>query len=103
MVSDSSDSTYGGQDDTYGFDERQNDQASGVTVSGVLDGGPAAKAGLATGDLITRIGSHRLSSAAEVSSVLAKYGVGQKVKITWTGADGDSHTRTITLAASPVA
>ena len=107
MVSDDS-ATYGGQDSTGedstgGDGHGQGDAGIGATVSGVVDGGPAAAAGLGTGDVITGIGSDRVTSASEVGSLLTTYGVGDKVKITWTDTSGDSHTRTVALAASPVA
>ncbi len=108
MVSDDS-TTDRGQDDTYGYQysqdsqDSQDDAVSGATVSGVVDGGPAASAGLEAGDVITGIGSDRVTSASEVSSLLMTYGVGDKVKITWTDTSGESHTSTVALAASPVA
>jgi len=88
-------SPLGGQEDTaYG---------SGAVVGGVVDGLPAARAGLTEGDTITRVGSHAISSAADLSAVLATYNPGNRVKITWIDSSGGQQTATVTLAASPVA
>jgi S1-C subfamily serine protease len=88
-------SPWGGQADAaYG---------SGAVVGGVVDGLPAARAGLTEGDTITRIGSHTISSAADVSTLLASYDPGDRIKITWIDPYGSQHTATLSLAASPVA
>jgi S1-C subfamily serine protease len=87
-------SPWGGQDAAYG---------SGAVVGGVVDGLPAARAGLTDGDTITRIGGHTISSAADVSTLLAIYDPGDRIKITWLDQYGNQHTATVSLAASPVA
>ena len=88
-------SPWGGQADAaYG---------SGAVVGGVVDGLPAARAGLTEGDTITRIGSHTISSAADVSTLLASYDPGDRIKITWVDPYGNQHTAAVRLAASPVA
>jgi S1-C subfamily serine protease len=88
-------SPWGGQQNTaYG---------SGAGVGGVVEGLPAARAGLTEGDTITQVGSHTISSAADLSAVLATYDPGNRVKIAWVDSSGSRHTATVTLAASPVA
>jgi S1-C subfamily serine protease len=88
-------SPWDGQQDTgYG---------SGAIVGGVVKGQPAARAGLTEGDTITRVDSHTISSAADLSAVLATYDPGNRVKIAWVDSSGSGHTATVTLAASPVA
>ncbi len=95
-----------GDDSTQagGFGGWQGDStAEGATIGGVIEGGPAAKAGLAEGDTITAVGSHAVTSAGQLKSLLATYAAGDKVKITWTDAAGTTHSKSVTLAASPVA
>jgi S1-C subfamily serine protease len=87
-------SPWGGQDAAYG---------SGAVVGGVVDGLPAARAGLTEGDTITRIGGHTISSAGDVSKLLASYDPGDRIEITWVDPSGNQHTATASLAASPVA
>ena len=75
--------------------------ARGALVTGVLQQGPAATAGIAAGDTITAVGTHPVSSAASLRSVLAGYRPGQSVNVSWTGPDGASHSATVTLVVGP--
>jgi S1-C subfamily serine protease len=43
----------------------------GVMISGVLQNGPAAKAGLKPGDVITQVSSHQVRNVAELLSQVA--------------------------------
>ncbi|WP_375422871.1 S1C family serine protease [uncultured Friedmanniella sp.] len=79
------------------------EDASGAAVAAVVDGSPAAKAGIEAGDTITGVGSTTIGSASDLSTALAKYGVGDEVKVTWTDASGTTQHATVTLAASPTA
>ncbi len=77
--------------------------ATGAAVAAVVDGSPAAGAGLTAGDTITKIGSTSIGSASDLSTALARYGVGDQVTITWTDASGASSSTSVDLAASPTA
>ncbi len=77
-------------------------QASGVQVSGVLPGSPAARAGLAAGDTITSVAGRSVGTPTAVHSALSQYHPGDKVSIGWTDQSGSSHTSTVTLAQGPV-
>jgi len=78
--------------------------SGGATVGQVLQGTPAAKAGIAAGDTITKVGSKSVASADALSTALGKYAPGDKVKITWvSGTTGKSQTATVTLMAGPAA
>jgi S1-C subfamily serine protease len=77
------------------------DSGSGATVAGVLSGGPAAGAGVTTGDVIVSVGGHPVTSAAGLSSVLVGYQPGDRVRITWTSSTGVTHSATVTLASGP--
>jgi S1-C subfamily serine protease len=105
LLSDDSSTTYGSQGSDDGFFGTYEDTSGteGATIGGVVDGSPAAKAGLEAGDTITKVGSHTVATADEVSGLLAKHKVGDKVTIHWIGGDGTSHSANVTLAASPVA
>ncbi len=76
---------------------------AGVTVSGVLDDSAAARARLGVGDTLTKIGNTTVSSATQLSTAMAGHDPGDRVKISWTDASGDSHTATVTLGPSPEA
>ncbi len=75
---------------------------SGATVAGVVDGGAAAQAGLSEGDVITKVGSARISTADELTTALAANEPGDQVRITWTTTDGQTESATVTLGSSPI-
>lgn len=76
---------------------------TGAAIAGVVDGGPAAAAGLSAGDTITALGGTVVSSAQALTSALAAHRPGQTVTVTWTDGDGISHTADLTLTEGPVA
>ncbi|MGO4276552.1 PDZ domain-containing protein, partial [Paenibacillus sp. TAF58] len=75
----------------------------GATIAGVVDGGPAAEAGLVAGDTVTAVNGTAISSSQELSAALGSLKPGQRVSISWTDQSGASHDATVTLARGPVA
>jgi len=75
----------------------------GATIGGVIDGTAAANAGLAAGDTITGLNGTAITSASDLTSMLAGYAPGQSVTLTWVDASGASATATVTLGAGPAA
>jgi S1-C subfamily serine protease len=65
--------------------------SSGAIVAGVQKGGPAARAGISSGELISSLAGKRIASAADVSDVLARLRPGQTVSVGLIQPDG-SHT-----------
>jgi S1-C subfamily serine protease len=80
-----------------------NPAAAGAQVAGVQPGSAAASAGLTAGDVITAVGSHSVSSAADVRSALSGYHPGDKISITWTDQAGQSHSAAAVLGSGPAA
>jgi S1-C subfamily serine protease len=76
---------------------------SGVAIAGVRSGTPAAAAGLSAGDVITSVDGQSVSSGTGIQQVLASHHPGDNISISWTDANGQSHTATVTLAAGPAA
>jgi S1-C subfamily serine protease len=76
---------------------------SGTTISGVVDGGGAAAAGLRAGDRITAVDGTRVSTASGLRSAIASHRPGDQVRVTWTSSGGQSHTATVTLGQAPIA
>jgi S1-C subfamily serine protease len=76
---------------------------SGTTISGVVDGGGAAAAGLRAGDRITAVDGTRVSTASGLRSAIASHSPGDQVRVTWTSSGGQSHTATVTLGRAPIA
>ena len=94
----SSQSSLGG-----GFGGQGGTGSSGATIAQAVSGSPAAKAGLAAGDVITSIGGQSVSSASDVAHALVKYHPGDSIPISWLDQSGQSHTTTVTLATGPAA
>lgn len=64
----------------------------------VASGSPAAKAGLQTGDVITKIGGTAIGTAGSLSSIIGQYRPGDKVTITYL-RDGQTKTADVTFSA----
>ena len=66
--------------------------------SAVVKGGPADRAGIKDGDIITKVGDVEVGSAGSVSSLIAEYKVGDTVKLTLL-RKGETMTVDVTLGA----
>jgi putative serine protease PepD len=75
--------------------------AGGVGVVTVTDGGPAGRAGLRAGDVITKAGSHETADTTALSQALAAASPGDKITVT-VSRDGADRTVQITLGELPV-
>ena len=64
----------------------------------ILPGGPAAKAGLKAGDVITKFDGRTITTAEELIVAIRAKSVGDKVELTYT-RNGVSATATIVLDA----
>jgi S1-C subfamily serine protease len=106
-VDSASDAVSGSGGDASGFDASgfgtSGAATSGATIAGVIDGGPAAAAGLTAGDTITALDGTAIDSAAALTAALGAHTPGQSVEVTWTDTSGASHSANVTLAQGPVA
>jgi S1-C subfamily serine protease len=75
---------------------------SGAAVLGVLSGSPAEKAGLSAGDVISSVAGQAVDSPTALTNLLDGYHPGDRVKVGWTDATGQSHTATVTLTTGPI-
>lgn len=73
------------------------DITSGVVAVNVVSGGPADKAGIKKGDVITEIDSKKIDSTATFRYALYKHNVGEKVKVKLI-REGKEKTVEVTLA-----
>lgn len=55
----------------------------GVRVDGVSDNRPAQKAGIKTGDIITALGEHKVSSVENYMQALSKFKKGDKTIVSY--------------------
>jgi S1-C subfamily serine protease len=75
--------------------------ASSVVVAGVEDGGPADRAGVRPGEVITAVDGHRIATADELTTYLAGHRPGDKVEIGLRDRDGATRTVDVTLGRVP--
>lgn len=75
-------------------------EGEGVFVANVVPDGPAAKAGVKTGDVILKIGGKDIANRDALIAELAKRRAGEKVKLLLL-SDGKHEEPEITLAARP--
>lgn len=73
----------------------------GALVASVVAGGPAARAGVAAGWVITAIGGHQVADSNGVGQVLAGFKAGDQVALTVRLPDGSSRTVQVTLGQRP--
>ena len=78
-----------------------NGAAAGVGVVSVVSGGPAAKAGIRSGDVITAVHGTATPNAQTLTAVLANLSPGQSVKVKLTHANGSTSTVNVTLGQLP--
>ena len=76
-------------------------QPAGVGIAAVTPGGPAAKAGLQPGDVITAINGTATPDTETLAAVLASLQPGQQVTVSVTKADGSTATVHVTLGQLP--
>jgi S1-C subfamily serine protease len=91
----------GGFGDFGGFGSSNDGGGSGVVISGVVSGSPAAQAGLQQGDEITSVNGQTVDSPDALTNALQNHRPGDKVTIGWTDQSGQSHSATVTLTTGP--
>jgi S1-C subfamily serine protease len=74
---------------------------SGTLVLGALCGTPASTAGLGSGDVITSVDGHAVSSPSSLVGILAGLHSGQSVSVTWVTPSDHTMSQSMTLAAAP--
>ena len=80
---------------------RPGDTGQGVYVGGLTSNGPAAKAGLKVGDVITAIDGKSTPTLDDLGAVLAGFKPGQTVSVKFTTQSGPSSSVKITLGELP--
>lgn len=76
-------------------------QPAGVGVVNVVPGGPAASAGVQTGEVITAVNNRPVHQASDLSQVLANLDPGKSVPVTLIATAGGTRTVSITLGQFP--
>ena len=73
----------------------------GARVDNVLAGGPADRAGLSPGDIITKIDGKRVATPSGVARILLQRTPGDTIKLEWVDGQGNRSTGTARLATGP--
>ena len=69
---------------------------NGALIGNVVDGGPAARAGLKQGDVVTKVEGQKVEDAGELAWQVSQYDPGEQVDLTiW--RNGEKMTQTVTL------
>ena len=76
-------------------------QPAGASIAAVTSGGPAAKAGLQTGDVITAVNGTATPDTETLAAVLAGLQPGQHVSVSVTRPDGSTATANLILGQLP--
>ncbi len=74
---------------------------SGAVVQGVLGSGPAAKAGISAGDVITRVNTTKITSSTQLHNLMSASNPGSTVSVTYKDPNTGRHTVSVTLATGP--
>ena len=77
------------------------ERTSGAAIAGVTPGTPAAKAGLAPGDIVTGVNGYHISSPTSLTSSLLTKKPGDTITITYSDQSGASHSVKLELASGP--
>jgi S1-C subfamily serine protease len=77
--------------------------ADGVRVAAVDGDGPAAGAGIRSGDLITAVDGTTVSSVDDLTAALDRHSPGDRVRVGWTTTTGAARAATVQLAVGPPA
>ncbi len=73
---------------------------TGAMISDVLEGSPAAEAGLLAGDLITSVGETAITGMGDLADAIASHSPGDEVELT-VERDGEAISLTVALGAHP--
>ncbi len=73
---------------------------AGAALADVVSGTPADRAGLETGDVVTKLDGATIESPDDLSNVIDSKQPGDKLKVTYV-RDGKTHTVTVTLGTRP--
>lgn len=80
-----------------------NPSQAGARITNVIAGFPAARAGLAGGDVIVSLAGRPVSSPTGLAAVIGLYHPGDPVTLRWVDPAGHGHDTTVILAPGPAA
>jgi len=78
-----------------------SDANGGAPIAAVQAGSPAAQAGLAAGDVVTKVGNAQVQDFADLIARIGSYAPGQQVPLTISNGSGSTRTVNVTLGSQP--
>jgi S1-C subfamily serine protease len=78
-----------------------NSSGPGATLARAVPNGPAAQAGLTSGDTIRSLAGHAVDKPSTLTNLILLYHPGDKVKVGWSDSSGQGHQATVTLSSGP--
>ncbi|MFB6722187.1 S1C family serine protease [Kribbella sp. NPDC056345] len=91
-----------GADPLLGVSIIPNAGVQGAAIQDVIPQGKADEAGITAGDVITSFDGKPVTSPETLSELLDQHHPGDKVEVTWTDQQGQTHKATIELITGPV-
>jgi S1-C subfamily serine protease len=82
-------------------DTSSSSSGNGATIVGLFPSGPASKAGLLPGDVITAVDRQAVTSASALERIVLAAKPGAKVTITYTDTSGQNQNAAVTLGSGP--
>lgn len=79
------------------------ESTGGAPVAGVVQGGPAAGAGITGGDVITSLDGKAVTSGTSLRDNLIAHHPGDTVRVTWQDQAGQTHSASVQLGTGPAA
>jgi S1-C subfamily serine protease len=85
----------------FGFGFSDPNSVAGAVVQDVLQGSPAARAGLGSGDVITGLAGRKVGSPDDLTNVLLRYSPNAQVTVTWVDSSGATRHASVKLTVGP--
>ncbi len=86
----------------FGGTSTSTSATTGAVISGVLEGTPAATAGLVAGDTIAAVDGVAVTDSTSLSTLLESYEPGDTVTVTYVDTTGTTQSTSVTLIEGPV-
>jgi S1-C subfamily serine protease len=86
----------------FGVNIADKQGKTGITISGVVAGKPAAAAGLTAGDVITAVNGTSVLTPDQLTTAVRAHAVGDTISVTYTTPKGKVITVKVILVAGPI-
>lgn len=85
----------------FGYGTYNAPVTKGAVVAAVAQGSPAASAGIAVGDVITKVDGRSVANLPDLVAIMRGEKVGKAVRVAWVTTTGSTRTATLRLVAGP--